>query len=190
MTSSSSQFLAAIRPSPATPDVEDLRRGLLAAGPGPVTRGEIEDLLGAAGRAGAGRLVELLALASGNRLLSCGGSFGPEVDEALQRGRWLDGRLSMPMGLEGCFARVLTCVISGDGFFDGRGGWIASGAARAILDAKRDDGGAFAAEVAWLGDAILRAGLPDPAARALLGFIGDGNAALGVRHPPGLAAVA
>jgi hypothetical protein len=134
---------------------------------------------------------ELFVLAVGNHVLSCAIHVASEVDEALRRERWLDGRLSAGLGIEGCFSQALTCVISGDGFIDARGGWLAKGAARAVLDAMTGQTGSLldAGPVAWVKQRIGSADPANPATVALGRFLRSGERSV-ADLPPLLDAVA
>jgi hypothetical protein len=161
-------------------DVEALRRILYAAsgeGFGHVTRREAEALFaiaeGTAARANHPSFADLFARAVGNHLLSCGGRVAPEAAEALRRERWLDERQPLSGGIARFFSRALTCVISGDGFVDASGGWLADSAAQAVLDAKAGPTGELidAEEALWLKEKILGMDRTIPAVRALTTFI-------------------
>lgn len=161
-------------------DVDALRRILYAAsgeGFGYVARREAEALFAivedTAARANHPSFADLFARAIGNHLLACGGPVAPEVDEALRRERWLDERQPLSGGIGRFFSRVLTCVISGDGFVDAGGGWLADSAAKAVLDAKAGPTGELidAEEALWLKDKILGMDRTIPAVQALTTFI-------------------
>ncbi len=156
-------------------DLLELRR-ILCAGHGPITRGEAEALMDLA-EATAGQPVdaaygELLARAVGNHLLGESCRAVPEVREALRRERWLDERVPLTGGVRRVFSRVLTCVISGDGFIDAGGGWLAQGAADAILDAVLGSGDVIdSAEAAWLRERLARGATTNPALASLRFFL-------------------
>jgi hypothetical protein len=169
-------------------DVVALRQVLYAAaseGFGFVTRGEAEQLFAIARAAGdtphAPAFDDLFARAVGNHLLADRSHLVPSAAEALRRERWLDERQSLAGGLGRLFSRVLTCVISGDGFVNGAGGWLAQGAADTILGIS---GGVISPnEARWLESQIATCAPGNPSVAALMAFIaeepGEVRAALG-----------
>jgi hypothetical protein len=161
------------------PDVEDLRRILYACsseGFGFVTRSEAEVLFDladlTAGQSNVPAFADLFARAIGNHLLGVKRHASPEVREALRRERWLDERQSLSGGLRRVFSRALTCVISGDGFVDAAGGWLAQGAADAVLDHALAPGEMIdVEEAAWLRERLARSDPSNPAIVALRAFL-------------------
>jgi hypothetical protein len=157
------------RPGLVTPaDVEALRDVLYAAaseGFGHVTRAEADILFDIARAAGTADhdpgFDDLFARAIGNHLLANVSHHVPAMAEALRRERWLDERQSLTGGLGGLFSRVLTCVISGDGFVSAAGSWLARDAAQSVLASQevitRD-------EQAWLEAQLARC---DPGSRSV-----------------------
>jgi hypothetical protein len=163
-------------------DVEELRRALLAGsgeGSGPITRDEADALLAlvdaTAGRDNHPSFSDLFARALGNHLLALGEPVGPEVRESLRRDRWLDERHPITGGVRGFFARSLTCIISGDGFVNAAGSWLARGAADAVFEAKLGQAGQMIdrAEAAWLRRRLAGCESGASAVRALLDFVHD-----------------
>lgn len=159
-------------------DVAALRQVLYAAsseGFGFVTRAEAEQLFAIARAAGetphAPAFDDLFARAIGNHLLSNRSHVVPAAAEALRRDRWLDERQSLSGGLGRLFSRILTCVISGDGFVNGSGGWLAQGAANTILG---EPGEIITADEArWLAEQVAACAAGNPSVAALMAFIAE-----------------
>ncbi|MFO1148778.1 MAG: hypothetical protein U1E62_10405 [Alsobacter sp.] len=163
------------RPCLAAEDVAVLR-GLLCQATGPVTRVEAEVLFdlaeATAGQDNDPAFPDLFARAFGNYLLGLAGHPATEARDALRRDLWLNERQDVSGGLRGVFSRVLTCVISGDGFLHSGGGWLAQGAADTILDQVLWSGDLRdAAEAGWLRERLARSAPEIPALVALDTFL-------------------
>jgi hypothetical protein len=158
-------------------DVEALRTILYAGtseGFGFVTRPEAEVLFSIARAVGEREydpsFDDLFARTIGNHVLANATHRVPEMAEALRRERWLDERQGLSDGVGGLFSRILTCVISGDGFVSASGSWLARDAARSVLATAMPEV-ITPDEAGWLACQMASCGPANKAVAALKAFL-------------------